>query len=230
MSGFLKKIDQLNKAFAHKSPEIIIEQCLNKLFKKKVAYVCSFGSESAVILNIISKIDKNIPIIFLNTHFLFNETISYKNMLIKKFGLKNLIETFPENNDLKINDLNNDLWRSNPDKCCHLRKVKPLKKELKDFDGWISGRKSYHKGERESLNIFEIQDSKIVINPLINQDLKSIENYFKENCLPKHPLIKKNYLSIGCTHCTSPVKNSSDMRSGRWKHLKKTECGIYNKN
>ena len=229
MSDFLNKIDQLNKDFSNKSPEIIIDQCINKLFKKKVAYVCSFGSESVVILNIIAKIDKSTPIIFLNTHFLFHETISYKNTLIKKFGLKNLIETFPTNTDLKINDLNNDLWKSNPDKCCHLRKVKPLKKELKYFDGWISGRKSYHKGDREFLNIFEIQDRKIVINPLINQDQKSIENYFEENRLPKHPLIKKNYFSIGCTHCTSPAKNLSDMRSGRWEHLNKTECGIYNK-
>ena len=229
MSDLLKKIDQLNMEFSDKSPETIIEKCLKKLFKSKMAYVCSFGSESVVILNIISKIDKTFPIIFLNTHFLFNETISYKNMLIKKFRLSNLIETFPENHDLKINDLNNELWRSNPDECCHLRKVKPLKKVLRNFESWISGRKSYHKGERKFLKVFEIQDGKIVVNPLINQDLKNIENYFEENSLPKHPLIKKNYLSIGCTHCTSPVRNSSDIRSGRWEHLQKTECGIYNK-
>ena len=78
MSDFLNKIDQLNKDFSNKSPEIIIDQCINKLFKKKVAYVCSFGSESVVILNIIAKIDKSTPIIFLNTHFLFHETISWQ--------------------------------------------------------------------------------------------------------------------------------------------------------
>ena len=227
MSDFYNEISFLNRDFENKKAEKILEFCIKERFFNKIAYVCSFGAESAVILDIISKIDNKLPVIFLNTHFLFNETIEYKKILIDKLKLLNVQEIFPDENDLITDDKNGNLWKSNPDKCCRIRKVLPLEKKLKNFDAWVSGRKAYQKGEREFLKIFEIQNEKIIVNPLINYNFENIGDYFKINKLPRHPLFFKNFLSIGCTNCTAPSTDINNIRSGRWSRKGKTECGIY---
>ena len=186
------------------------------IYSKKIAYVCSFGTESAIILHLISKINKELPIIILNTRFLFKETISYKNQLIKLLGLKNCNEVFPDEGDLNKFDRNNNLWKSEVDRCCNIRKIVPLEKSLKGYNAWISGRKSYHLGERQHLKAFELINKKTVINPLFNATREFIEEYFSSNKLPKHPLFKKGYLSIGCTHCTIKTNNFNNPRQGRW--------------
>ena len=220
-------IKALNSKFADGEPRSILEHSILNLFKNKIAYVCSFGSESAIILHLISKISKDIPIIILNTHFLFKETIEYKNELLKLLGLRNYREVFPDDKLLKKLDSNNDLWKTEADKCCNLRKVLPLEKSLTNFEAWISGRKSYHLGERQNLKAFEIINNKIVVNPLFKSSRDFVENYFSLNELPKHPLVAEGYLSIGCKHCTIKTKNIRDLREGRWSDKTKTECGIH---
>ena len=93
---------------------------------------------------------------------------------------------------LIADDKNGNLWKSNPDKCCRIRKVLPLEEKLQNFDAWVSGRKAYQKGEREFLKIFEIQNEKIIVNPLINYNFENISDYFRRNKLPRHPLFFKN--------------------------------------
>ena len=121
-------LKNLNKEYKDSSPELILRMTIEEIFKNKIAYVCSFGTESAVILHMISQIDKNLPVILVNTNFLFKETIEYKNHLIQKLKLKNCKEIFPDSYDLIKNDKNGNLWKSNPDLCCNIRKVIPLKK------------------------------------------------------------------------------------------------------
>ena len=223
-SSFLKN---LNKTYRDSGPEEILIATLTRIFKNKVAYVCSFGSESAIILHMISKIDKSIPIILINTNFLFKETIEYKNYLIKKYNFINCKEVFPNSSDLLKNDKDNNLWNSNPDQCCSIRKVLPLNRELNSYNAWISGRKSYHKGERSYLQNFEQLNGKVVINPLALVDRTFIDSYFSKNKIKRHPLFTKGYLSIGCIHCTVKSYNLNDPRSGRWTNNIKTECGIH---
>ena len=100
MYNDMNYVKHLNESMKNPFPLEVLKISIKKLFKKKITYVCSFGSESAVILHMISKIDKNIPIILLNTHFLFEETFDYKNYLLEKFELKNFIEVFPDTLDL----------------------------------------------------------------------------------------------------------------------------------
>ena len=221
------KIKALNSRFADGDPKSILEHSILNLFKNKIAYVCSFGTESAIILDLISKIDKDIPIIMLNTHFLFKETIKYKNELLKLLGLKNYREVFPDEKMLNKYDVDNSLWKKDVEKCCNLRKVIPLENSLNNFESWISGRKSYHLGDRQNLKAFELINNKIVVNPLFNSTKEFIDNYFLSNNLPRHPLFEKGYLSIGCSHCTVKAKNIMDPRQGRWSDSSKTECGIH---
>ena len=219
-------VQVLNKFFSKLAPEEIIRESLKK-FGKKIAYICSFGTESAIILDMIAKINKNFPIFLINTNFLFPETIAYKEELIRKLKLTNCKDILPEKRLLSKEDPNDDLWVRNTDRCCELRKVMPLENKLKGMRAWISGRKSIHKGQREKLKVFEVLNHKVVVNPLVNITKKQVDNYFKQNALPEHPLLQKGYLSIGCIHCTFKPSNIDDPRSGRWKNDIKTECGIH---
>ena len=218
-----------NIEFNNSDPMQILDFCINQQFLNKISYVCSFGSESAIILHMISKIKKDLPIIFLNTYFLFEETIIYKQNLLSLLGLTNCIETFPKNSDLNVYDKYNNLWKSNPDLCCKIRKVLPLDNVLKPYKAWISGRKNYHDGKRKNLEIFDLVDNRVIVNPLKNFKLNNVLNYFSDNEIPHHPLTKKNYFSIGCTNCTVPTKDRDLIRSGRWNQSEKTECGIFYK-
>ncbi len=220
-------LNKLNKNYKNLSPQTILEESIKKTFNKKIVYVCSFGAESAIILHMISNIDKAFPIVLLNTEFLFEETINYKNYLLRKFKLSNFKEFFPNKNDLAVNDEKGELWKENPDLCCNIRKVLPLQKILKNFDAWISGRKSYQVGDRKELDFFEGLNGKVVVNPLANVDQSFVNSYFEENQIKRHPLFKQGFLSIGCTNCTVKAISSQNPRSGRWYNKIKTECGIH---
>ena len=220
-------LHQLNEHNKNLSPQNILEDSINNIFRKKMVYVCSFGTESAIILHMISEIDRSFPIILLNTNYLFKETIEYKDNLISKLKFSNFKEISPAAEDLKINDSKGTLWKENPDLCCNIRKVLPLQKELKKYDAWVSGRKSYHEGERKNLKFFEYINQKIVVNPLAKVNQNFINSYFKENNLDMHPLYEFGYLSVGCTHCTTKTSSVDSPRSGRWADKIKTECGIH---
>ncbi len=220
-------LNQLNEDNKNLLPQNILEDSINNIFRKKMVYVCSFGTESAIILHMISEIDRSFPIILLNTNYLFKETIKYKDYLISKLKFSNFKEISPAAEDLKINDSKGTLWKENPDLCCNIRKVLPLQKELKKYDAWVSGRKSYHEGERKNLNFFEYINQKIVINPLAKVNQNFIDSYFKKNNLDRHPLYEFGYMSVGCTHCTIKSSSFDNPRSGRWAEKNKTECGIH---
>ena len=226
MNQTIELISTLNKECQGLAPEEILEVSIKK-FNNKITYICSFGTESAIILHMISKIDRTFPIFLLNTHFLFPETIVYKNKLLKKLSLTNCLDIFPDKLLIKQEDPKNSLWMNNVDRCCEIRKVKPLDRILTNYSSWISGRKSYHQGERIDLKPFELLNKKVVVNPLINIKKQQADNYFEANNLPKHPLLKKGYFSIGCIHCTFKTTDKSNMRSGRWRNKIKTECGIH---
>ncbi|MEE2694747.1 MAG: phosphoadenylyl-sulfate reductase [Pseudomonadota bacterium] len=223
-SKYLKKLNQNSK---DKMPYEIIEESIKKNFKDDIAYVCSFGSESAIILHMISEIKNDLPIIMLNTNFLFSETLEYRDYLLKRLKLTNFKEIFPDSSDIETADKNNDLWKKNPDSCCNIRKVVPLQKELEKYTSWISGRKSYHEGERRNIKSFEYLNGKIVINPLADVEKGFVDAYFKNKKINRHPLVDQGYLSIGCINCTVKTIDVNDPRSGRWHNKLKTECGIH---
>ena len=218
---------QLNDNSKNLSPQNILENSINNIFKKKMVYVCSFGTESAIILHMISDIDRSFPIILLNTNYLFKETIEYKDYLIDKFKFSDFKEISPSVEDLKINDSKGTLWKEDPDLCCNIRKVLPLQKELQKYDAWISGRKSYHEEERKNLKFFEYINKKIVVNPLAKVKRDFVNSYFKIHNIERHPLFESGYQSLGCTHCTVKTSKIDSPRSGRWANKIKTECGIH---
>lgn len=205
----------------------LIEALAVKELPGRVALVSSFGTEAAVLLHKVSTIDKNLPVIFIDTGKLFEKTYQYRDQLVDLLGLTNVQTIKPSVLDIDREDKEGNLYKINPDTCCHIRKVKPLDKALEGYYGWISGRKRFHGGMRTNLPTIEISDGRIKINPLAMWPMKKIHDYYKEHNLPLHPLQEDGYLSVGCETCTAKPIAGQDSRSGRWAGQGKTECGIH---
>jgi phosphoadenosine phosphosulfate reductase len=196
-------------------------------FPGKVALVSSFGTESAALLHMIAQVDKNAPVVFLDTGKLFGETKRYRDQLIKTLGLTGVQSVTPDAAAIAARDPKGVLWSQNPDACCALRKVEPLERALKPYDAWFTGRKAFQASSRAALPLFEIEDNRIKINPIVRWTKAEIEAYFDKHDLPRHPLEADGYLSIGCMPCTSRVEPGEDARAGRWRGSDKVECGIH---
>ena len=193
----------------------------------RIASVSSYGAESAVLLHMVASIDKDVPVIFTNTQKMFGETLAYRDELSEKLGLTDLRVFRPDPRMLGLKDATGMRWSYDPDGCCEIRKVEPLRRALAPFDAWISGRKGFQAGTRTALPRFEEDEGRLKLNPLADWSKSQLDGYFEEHDLPRHPLEAQGYLSIGCAPCTSKVKPGEDPRAGRWRGWDKVECGIH---
>ncbi len=193
------------------------------------ALVSSFGAESAVLLHMVSEINRDWPIIFIDTMMLFPETLTYQSELALKFGLTNIQHHRAGPQTVTRHDPTAMLHQSDPDTCCRIRKTDVLTASLRPYSGWITGRKRHQAQTRGHLPLYEVDPiiAGIKINPLAHWTGQDVAAYFQAHDLPRHPLVARGYPSIGCTPCTSPVKDGEDPRSGRWRGTQKTECGIH---
>jgi phosphoadenosine phosphosulfate reductase len=198
-----------------------------QIYVGELCVVSSFGAESAAILHMIGQAAPNTPVLFLDTHKLFEETLDYRDALVERLGLTDVRTVIPPSGHLQADDPDGDLHARNPDMCCHIRKTLPLIKALSTFKVWISGRKRHHGGGRAALPRVEIQDGKLKLNPLYDWSPERIDAYYEKYDLPRHPLVARGYRSIGCLPCTAPVAAGDDPRAGRWAGQDKTECGIH---
>jgi phosphoadenosine phosphosulfate reductase len=205
----------------------LLRDMIEGVFPGRIALVSSFGAESAVLLDLVARIDPATPVIFLDSGRHFPETLAYRDRLVRRFGLTDVRTAAPAPADCAKLDPAGELWRRDPDRCCHLRKVAPLERALAGFDAWITGRKRAQGGERARLEVFEARDGRIKINPLAQWSGAEIAAAFEARGLPAHPLSAAGYLSIGCAPCTRIPQAGEAARAGRWPGLAKTECGIH---
>jgi len=198
-------------------------------FEGRIALLSSFGAESAVLLHMVSEVDRNIPIIFLDTLKLFPETIEYRDRLTREFGLRDVRVFQPNVADLMTDDPSGTLHRINPDRCCHIRKTLPMEKAFKGFDVMISGRKRFHGAARSDLKPISFDENRIKLEPLAAFTALDLQNYMVMRGLPTHPLKLEGYHSIGCAPetCTTKGGSTDNPRAGRWMGQEKTECGIH---
>ncbi len=222
-----EKAARLTAEFAETETPDVMRAAIEDLFPGRIALVSSFGADSAVLLHMAAQIDKALPVLFIDTRLLFEETHAYRDRLVAHLGLTNVIDLAPKAAALAAEDPENFLWASNPDRCCEIRKVLPLADALEGYDAWITGRKRFQGRTREALPLFEPEEGRIKVNPLAHWPAAKVTGYLDAFGLPPHPLVAKNYLSIGCIPCTSPVKPGEDPRAGRWRGSGKVECGLH---
>lgn len=220
-------VSSLNKEFGTGDPEKVLKWASQNLGESIIA-TSSFQTQSVPLLHLISLHFPALEICFLDTGFHFQETYHFVSELREKLSL-NILTLRPELNAKKFVKKYGKVYESDPQKCCYLNKVEPLREALVRRTGWISGVRRDQTQVRQSHEVFSLQaDGKLKICPILNWTQAMIDNYISDFGLPKHPLFSKGYRSIGCQPCTVAWDGSQDLRSGRWKGSAKTECGLHN--
>lgn len=217
----------LDAALRTAAPQEIIAAALEAIGRERLAVVSSFGTESAALLKVTSDVDPAIPVIFLDTGHMFAETLAYRDQLIELLGLQDVRSMKPDAAALAREDADNELWFSDPDACCRIRKVEPLARALAPFAAWINGRKRFQGGLRAAIPVVEQDGVRVKFNPFANVTREEIAAIYRLANLPQHPLVASGFRSIGCMPCTSRADSGEDERAGRWRGRDKTECGIH---
>ena len=193
----------------------------------RIALVSSFGADSVVLLHLVARIAPATPVLFNQTGMHFAETLAYQRELADDLGLANVRIVRPTSWDLSA-DSNADLHKTDPDACCHSRKVNPLQRALTPFRAWISGQKRHQSAMRSAIAHQELDATgRVKLNPLADWSARDLLRYRQANDLRPHPLVRQGYPSIGCAPCTTRVAVGEDPRAGRWRGRDKTECGIH---
>ena len=211
---------RLNTRYAEAPANEILRVALEAL-PGQIALVSSFGADSAVLLHLLAQIDRDVPVLMLETQMLFAETLQYQRDLSAHLRLRDVRLLTPDP------DLPEDLHLSDSKMCCALRKVAPLERALGGFAGSITGRKRFQTGPRAQMPIFEADHAgRLRINPLASWTPAMLAQHIEMHDLPRHPLVARGYPSIGCAPCTQPA-TTSDPRAGRWADETREECGIH---
>ena len=222
-----KKAEALDEVLHHATPSEVIESALRIVGRERLALMSSFGTEAAALLKVMADVDPAIPVVFLDTGWQFEETLAYRDRLVAILGLRDVRSIRPLDETLQREDGNRELWFSDPDACCRIRKVEPLRRALAPFDAWINGRKRFQGGLRAAIPVVEADGLRLKFNPFANVTSADIEAIYVRAKLPPHPLKASGFLSVGCMPCTSRTQPGEDARDGRWRGQAKTECGIH---
>ncbi len=188
---------------------------------EKVLFTSSFGTSAAILLHLVSKLKPDQKVHFIDTTYHFAETIAYRDQLTEQLNLQ--IENVLPADWKNAFTRHDQTWTKDPDLCCSINKVEPLDNLKPNYDVWMSGLMRFQNTERKARKIFEQKGHLVKFHPIIDFTDEQQQAYYEVNRLPKHPLEKIGYDSIGCAQCT--FKGAG--RSGRWGNSGKTECGLH---
>lgn len=214
-------IDNLNQRYSPLDVYRRVEQLYKDFDAEEIMITSAFAATSAFLLKVFSDINKDQVIYFIDTGYHFKETLIYKDYLINLYDL-NVVDIKAGQKEFEFSRTK-ELWKSSPNRCCHINKVKPLDMIKKDYKIWVSGLMKWQSDHRKTLNIFEEKNAIIKFYPLLDIDRSARDQFIIDHHLPFHPLKFKGYSSIGCMHCTVPGED----RKGRWNNSPKTECGLH---
>lgn len=214
-------IEILNRKYKTLSPTNRIKELYKDFKLKDIMVTSSFAATSAFLLKLVSDVNKEQPVFFIDTGYHFEETLKYKEKLEKLYGLN--IRSIGATKEEHEFTTKNETWKTNPDFCCSVNKVRPLETIKKQYKVWVSGLMEWQSDHRATLDIFEIRGEILKFYPLLDISKEERDAYIEKHQLPFHPLVAKGYSSIGCSHCTVPGED----RNGRWNNSPKTECGLH---
>lgn len=219
----------LNERFAGATPQEIIQWAVDE-FGEGLTLACSFGGISGMaLLDMAVKIDPGIDVFYIDTHFLFPETLATRDEAIRRYNIKPLAFGTRLTPEQQAREYGDELWKSNPDLCCSIRKVEPNRQALEGRSAWITGLRRDQSSTRRNVQPVD-WDAKFglyKISPLAHWDEKQVWRYIFENSVPYNPLHDQGYPSLGCTNCTRRVGEGEDGRAGRWSGTGKIECGLH---
>lgn len=196
-------------------------------FGQDMYIACSFQKTSSVVMHLATTINPDARFFYLDTDLLFDETYETRDRLAEHFGVE-----FERWHGLSLAEQaekhGERLWQSDPDACCGLRKVDPMRRALSTVDCWVSGIRREDSASRANAPklLWDPRFNLWKINPLADWTEREVWTHLYEHDIPYNPLHDQGYPSIGCTHCTRPVVPGQSSRDGRWSGSGKTECGI----
>lgn len=216
-----------SRSLEGKSPREILAWAAAR-FGDRLLFTSSFGAGSGVLLHLWSEVARELPVVFLDTGFLFPETLAYRDRLAEQLKLTIEVVRPAMSRDEFLAEHGQNIQEFNPDLCCQVNKVDPLEPHTRRAKGWISGLRRDQSASRASTPILlPTDDGPVKVHPLVDMTLEGQRAYLAEHGIPEHPLVARRYLSIGCAPCTRPVADGEDERAGRWAGKGKTECGIH---
>jgi phosphoadenosine phosphosulfate reductase len=220
-------LDAINLDLESKTPQDILAWTWEQ-FQPKVILTCSFQHEGVVLAHMLRTIAPEVPVVFINTGFHFDETLAYRDEIKTRFGI-NLVELLPAMPRAEFAATHGlDLYARNPDLCCQINKVEPLQSYLPGVRAWINGRRRDQASTRQRIRIVErFRGDMYKVNPAAGWTARETFAYMEKHGIPTHPLFDKGYASIGCAPCTRPILPGESERDGRWAGQGKTECGLH---
>ncbi len=201
-------------------------------FGDRIALSTSLGPQSLVVLDLLHRMGRTVPAFLLDTGLLFPETYALKRRVEARYGIT--IRAVRPRLDLADQAASHGprLWERNPDHCCYLRKVAPLRDALGGLDAWITGIRRDQAATRAGARAIEWDEQfgLLKVNPLVGWTRADVDAYVAAHDVPTNPLLHQGYRSLGCEPCTSrPASADAGERAGRWAGLGKTECGIHHR-
>ena len=209
-----------------KSPQEAIAWVI-ETFHPKLYFACSFQKTTSVTIDIAQQLDPTTRFFYLDTDVLFEETYATRDALAARYDIE-----FDRYAGISLDEqaktYGDELWGRQPDACCNIRKVEPMRDALAGMDCWVSGIRRTDSETRAGAAKFgwDKRFGLWKLNPLAEWTEKDVWNYIHEREIPYNPLHDAGYPSIGCTHCTRPPNANGGPRSGRWANAHKTECGL----
>lgn len=195
---------------------------------KKIFTSSSFQSHSIVLLHLLSRIDRSIPVYFMNTGYHFPETLKFRDEIAEEFGLNLISIGSATPKSLQKDESGRLLFTSDPDYCCHINKVVPMDALLAEYDVWINGVRGDQSAVRKAMKVEQpAPHDSVRFHPMLDWTNKMIFDYRKEFGLKEHHLDSQGYQSIGCEPCTRKMDLEMMEREARWFGMNKTECGLH---
>jgi phosphoadenosine phosphosulfate reductase len=214
-------------------PEAIVSWALDRFAGRELVVTTSFGMEGCALIDMVARHGRSVPVLYLDTMFLFPETLALRDRLIARYPhlrFENRGTTLTPEQQEAIHGA--ELWRRNPDACCRLRKVEPMRRALAGVDVWLTGLMRSQSPARASIKAVEWdwRFQLLKVNPLAGWDRAKVWDYIQRHNVPYNELHERGYPTIGCTHCTVAVPGARPdtySREGRWAGREKTECGLH---
>jgi len=223
-----EELKSLSERFESAPPEAVLRWAVEE-FGPDVALATGFGAEGCVLVAMLSAINPGTRIFYMDTDLLFPETYALRDQLEARYGVCFERKAARLSLDAQAAEHGERLWERQPDLCCQLRKVEPLREMLNGLRAWVTAIRRDQSAARASIGIVE-RDARfglVKINPLAGWSSRDVWNYIARYDVPYNTLHNHGYTSIGCAPCTTPVKIGEDPRAGRWRGTQKTECGLH---
>ncbi|QXD16241.1 phosphoadenylyl-sulfate reductase [Rhodocaloribacter litoris] len=218
----------LSDDFARRSPRELLRWGFDT-FGDDMVLGTGFGPSGIVLTHLVATLKPDATIFYLDTDLLFPETYALRDRLEERLGVTFTRVTTELSLDEQARRHGPELWRRDPDRCCFLRKVLPLRRFLEGRRAWVTGLRRDQSTARAGVPLlaWEPAYGVVKLNPLAHWTSEDVWSYLQLHDLPYNPLHDRGYPSLGCLPCTAPVPEGADERAGRWAGFDKTECGIH---